>query len=453
MFEPNLLETGGGIKNLEHRIGDEVFIVYSGDILTDLPVDRLVDEHFSRQNDVTLALRRTGLSTSISWCRETGRVVDFLGALGSGKRGEYDFAGISIWNSSVFSRIPKATKISFVPIIVEWLKSGGRIGGVALEENRWFNIGSRTEYLRVHQIIAVRRVGRLITSATHLGRSRSNVLQKSRQRAKSKVDLMWALCAPSRRMFFWRIRFCFQGRLLPQGTTLRSCIVGGRQGRRRDLSGYRLRMSIERLIHQTRERFPHYDQSQVEILPLDKGGSERRYYRVRFSVDHSLILVKYNPEKIENERFVAIANFLNGIGVNSPLIYYHELDQGLIWMQDLGEDDLWQYRTESWAVRRRFYETALDQVAVLHSAELALGENLRLQLGFDESLYRWEQNYCLENCLGLYFQVPAAEIERLREHASFANLAKRLASYPTGFGSPRFSIAEYHHLGRASLPD
>ena len=189
-------------------------------------------------------------------------------------------------------------------------------------------------------------------------------------------------------------------------------------------------MSIERLIHQTRELFPHYDQAQVEILPLDKGGSERRYYRVRFSVDHSLILVKYNPEKIENERFVAIANFLDGIGVNAPLIYYHDHDQGLIWMQDLGEDDLWQYRTESWAVRRRFYETALDQVAVLHSAELALGENLRLQHGFDESLYRWEQNYCLENCLGLYFQVAAAEIERLREHASFVNLAKRLASYP-----------------------
>ena len=69
-------------------------------------------------------------------------------------------------------------------------------------------------------------------------------------------------------------------------------------------------MSLERLIDQTRERFPHYHESKVEILPLEKGGSDRYYYRVRLSADHSLILVKYNPEKPENERFVAIANFL-----------------------------------------------------------------------------------------------------------------------------------------------
>jgi N-acetylmuramate 1-kinase len=188
-------------------------------------------------------------------------------------------------------------------------------------------------------------------------------------------------------------------------------------------------MSIERLIDQTRERFPHYNESHVEILPLHKGGSDRRYYRVLFSVDHSLILVKYDPDKPENKRFVAIANFLDRIGVNAPLIYYHDLQQALIWMEDLGEEDLWHYRNESWAVRRRLYEATLDQAALLHSPDPALAKNLRLQPGFDESLYRWEQNYCLENCLGLYFKVSAAELRRLREHAAFVNLAKRLASY------------------------
>ncbi len=188
-------------------------------------------------------------------------------------------------------------------------------------------------------------------------------------------------------------------------------------------------MSIERLIDQTRERFPHYNESKVEILPLEKGGSDRRYYRVRFSADHSLILVKYNPEKPENERFVAIANFLNAIEVNAPLIYYHDQDQALIWMQDLGEEDLWHHRNEPWGVRRRFYEAALDHVAVLHTSEVDLGETLHLQPGFDESLYLWEQNYCLENCFRLYFHVPETEIKRLRQHAAFGNLAKRLASY------------------------
>jgi N-acetylmuramate 1-kinase len=187
-------------------------------------------------------------------------------------------------------------------------------------------------------------------------------------------------------------------------------------------------MSIERLIDQTRERFPHYNESKVEILPLEKGGSDRRYYRVRFSAEHSLILVKYNPEKSENERFVALANFLNGIGVHAPSIYHHDREQALIWMQDLGEEDLWHHRDEPWGVRRRFYEAALDEVALLHSSEPGLAENFHLHPEFDESLYLWEQNYCLENCLGLYFEVPAEELKRLREHPAFLGLAKRLAS-------------------------
>ena len=65
----------------------------------------------------------------------------------------------------------------------------------------------------------------------------------------------------------------------------------------------------------------------------------------------------------------------------------------------------------------------------MHGSDLALGEKLHLQPGFDESLYLWEQNYCLENCLGLYFQIPAAAMKRLREHPAFIDLAKRLASY------------------------
>jgi aminoglycoside/choline kinase family phosphotransferase len=188
-------------------------------------------------------------------------------------------------------------------------------------------------------------------------------------------------------------------------------------------------MSLEGLVDQTRSRFPHLNGSKVEILPLEKGGSSRRYYRVRFSADHSLILVKYSSEKPENEWYVAIANFLNAIGVNAPLIYSHDQEQALIWMQDLGEEDLWHHRAEPWAVRRRLYEAALDQVALLHRSEPALGERLNVQPGFDQSLYLWEQNYCLENCLGLCFQVPPSEISRLREHAAFKELAQRLASY------------------------
>jgi mannose-1-phosphate guanylyltransferase len=226
VFEPNLLETGGGIKNLEQRIGDEVFVVYSGDILTDLRVERLVDEHFLKENDVTLALRRTGLSSSISWCRKSGRITDLQGVLGSSEPGEYDFAGISVWNSSVFSRIPEATKISFIPIIVEWLKSGGRIGGLALEENRWFNIGSRAEYLQVHQIISNE-----LWSPDYICDPQwpvrvepsAQVSPESRIENDSYVGKMCTVEAG----VLLENSILLPGSLVSRSTRLRSCIVGG----------------------------------------------------------------------------------------------------------------------------------------------------------------------------------------------------------------------------------
>lgn len=149
--EPDLLETGGGIKNAERSLRpNEPFIVYSGDILTDIDLQVLIDEHFASGNDVTLALREAGLSTDIAF--RDGRVIDITGKYGH--KGSYDFAGISIWNPMIFERIPANKKVSFIPVLVEWIGEGGTIGGVVLNEGNWFNIGSRAGYMEVHRTIA-----------------------------------------------------------------------------------------------------------------------------------------------------------------------------------------------------------------------------------------------------------------------------------------------------------
>src|SRR4051794_30879184 len=92
LHEPVLLETGGGIKNAEGALRDEPFIVYSGDILTDIDLAPLIDEHFAQGNAVTLALRETGLARGVAF--QDGRVLDIGGKLGH--IGTYDFANVSI---------------------------------------------------------------------------------------------------------------------------------------------------------------------------------------------------------------------------------------------------------------------------------------------------------------------------------------------------------------------
>ena len=153
VHEPDLLETGGGIKNAESYLRDEPFITYSGDILTDLALQPLVDEHFRRGNDVTLALRNTGLAANVAF--RDHRVVDISRRFGVA--GNFDFANVAIWNRDIFPRIPPQRKISFIPILADWIGQGGKIGGVVINEGKWFNITSRAEYLEVHRVIIQER--------------------------------------------------------------------------------------------------------------------------------------------------------------------------------------------------------------------------------------------------------------------------------------------------------
>ena len=149
VHEPELLETGGGIKNAERCLGSDPFITYSGDILTDVNLQPLIEEHFRRGNDVTLALRDTGLAWDIAL--RDHRVVDVANRYGVA--GNLDFANIAVWNPAIFERIPSPKKISFIPILADWIGQGGKIGALVINDGKWFNIGSRTEYLDVHRII------------------------------------------------------------------------------------------------------------------------------------------------------------------------------------------------------------------------------------------------------------------------------------------------------------
>src|SRR3954465_14546736 len=128
VHEPEILGTGGGIKNVERWLGGELFISYSGDLLTDIALQPLVDEHLRARNDVTLALRETHLGRDVAL--EGNRVVDITNKYGH--EGRYDFAGICVWTRAVFERIPPAQRVSYISILAEWIGQGGKIGGVVL---------------------------------------------------------------------------------------------------------------------------------------------------------------------------------------------------------------------------------------------------------------------------------------------------------------------------------
>jgi NDP-sugar pyrophosphorylase family protein len=149
--EPVLLETGGGIKNVERHFAGEAFVVYNGDALTDLPVEKALAHHRTSGNEVTMVLRSHGGPLHVA-C-EQGRVVDIGSRLGA--EGRYAFTGIYVVEPAFLRRIPERTKISVIPLFMEMIKEGeGKLGGLVLDEGSWRTLETREMYLDVHGALA-----------------------------------------------------------------------------------------------------------------------------------------------------------------------------------------------------------------------------------------------------------------------------------------------------------
>ena len=146
IYEPLLLETGGGIKNIAEWIGDEPLLVYNGDILTDLDLHSLMESHKSSGNLATLALFSDGPNCNVAV--EDDKVIDLRHARGL-HPGTHQFTGIYIIEPEILDLIPADEKISIVPAFLA-LAEQGKLGAYIADGAQWQDLGTREEYLAAH---------------------------------------------------------------------------------------------------------------------------------------------------------------------------------------------------------------------------------------------------------------------------------------------------------------
>jgi mannose-1-phosphate guanylyltransferase len=153
VHEERLLETGGAMKNLESWFGGDPFVVYSGDLISNIDLAALIGRHFETGHDVTLALRDTGIAAGIAFDPATQLVTDIAGMLGRPAPETLDFANISVWNPNLLGNVPHGQKIPLYRVLLSCLARGGKVAGIVLDQNHWFNISSRADYFSVHHRI------------------------------------------------------------------------------------------------------------------------------------------------------------------------------------------------------------------------------------------------------------------------------------------------------------
>jgi mannose-1-phosphate guanylyltransferase/mannose-1-phosphate guanylyltransferase/phosphomannomutase len=131
---PVRLETAGGIANVRDLLGNESFIVYNGDILTNLPLAPLIQAHEAEGNLVTLALRSSGPALHIAYDEANGRITDIRNKRGTSNEGTHLFTGIYICSPQFLDWLTPGKVESVIPIFLKMIEQGAGLGGVVLDE-------------------------------------------------------------------------------------------------------------------------------------------------------------------------------------------------------------------------------------------------------------------------------------------------------------------------------
>lgn len=186
----------------------------------------------------------------------------------------------------------------------------------------------------------------------------------------------------------------------------------------------------EKLLQETIRRFPHFPWKTPAVYPLEKGGSDRSFYRISINERQSLVLISYQKTRQENEHYAPLATFLRSLGIRVPRIYAHQPDQGILWMEDLGDLDLCACRSLPWPRKSALYRQALQEIFLLHTHKNPQLPDLPLAPPFTRALYLWEQSYFFENCLGRFFGQKPQTLQKLAQHPRLHAIADKLGALP-----------------------
>ncbi len=194
--------------------------------------------------------------------------------------------------------------------------------------------------------------------------------------------------------------------------------------------------ALERLTHRSTGH------AIVSVTPMPGGASTRSYLRVTTGERTAIAMFVPDaaPEEITNGAptsarwpFLEVHELLLSRGVRVPVVLGESCSEGLLLIEDLGDETLAAFLERAPERKVEVYKVAVTDLARAQNALESLPEgSVVAGRAFDEKLLRWELDHFREWGLEARDRaLPAGE--RAELDAAFDRLAQRIAAWPQGF--------------------
>ena len=161
-FEPEILGTGGSLRQALNRLDNDPILVMNGDLYHQIDLEQVYHRHLLSKNDVTLALHDYPRFNNVTI--EGDRVRDFGGA---GDQ-QLAFTGIHVVDPEVIEQIPAHGFFHIIDLYRD-LAREGRVGYCRVDGALWRDIGTPADYLQLHAELLSGESRWLIDPTTRIG--------------------------------------------------------------------------------------------------------------------------------------------------------------------------------------------------------------------------------------------------------------------------------------------
>jgi NDP-sugar pyrophosphorylase family protein len=142
--EPTLLGTGGFVQPIKSWIGDSHLLIFNGDIVCDIDLGDLINQHIEMNSIATMALTSHHPKTTMIGCE--GQTIVSIGSK-EPPRQPYTFTGVHILSPEFIKILPAHYTFYNVMDTYKTLLPAGRVKGF-FHAGVWHDLGTPVDYYR-----------------------------------------------------------------------------------------------------------------------------------------------------------------------------------------------------------------------------------------------------------------------------------------------------------------